>query len=239
MLGTRFWTSSPSEIVLQLYRWIGDGVLLPAMGVTLLETISGFVIGASLGAVVGFALGWWPRVGDVLQPVILPFYALPKTALAPLFVLWFGVGILTKTMFAALLVFFLVFFTTYQGTRKVDRDLVVIARVLGARRVDTWRTIALPSAAVWVFSGLRIGLPYAFRGAIVGEFIAASEGVGFLIRLSGARFNTAGVLAGVVVLIVVSAALLALMKLIEQRVLRWQAVANEPSAGRGRRGALA
>lgn len=220
--GTDFWTSSPDAIVEQLVEWIRDGALWTALGVTLTETVGGFALGAAAGALVGFVLGWSRVLGDILEPIILPFYALPKVALAPLFVLVFGVGISAKVMLVALMVFFIVFFVTFRGTRAVDRDLVVIARVMGAGRVDTWRSIALPHASVWMLSGLRLALPSAFHGAVVGEFIAASEGVGFLIRKSTATFNTTGVFAGVVVLLVAASILIGAVKRVERWVLRWQ-----------------
>lgn len=232
--GTDFWTSSPSEILDQLLQWIRDGALWNALAVTLTETLVGFALGAAVGAVVGFVLGWSRVAGDILEPIILPFYALPKVALAPLFVLVFGVGISAKVMLVALMVFFIVFFITFRGTRAVDRDLVVIARVMGASRVDTWRTIALPHASVWMLSGLRLALPSAFHGAVVGEFIAASAGVGFLIRKATATFNTTGVFAGVVVLLVAASILIALVKRVEQRVLRWQHTADHGAPGKAR-----
>jgi NitT/TauT family transport system permease protein len=161
--------------------------------------------------------------GDVFEPIVLPFYALPKIALAPLLVLIFGIGVEAKVVLVALMVFFIVFFTTFRGMRMVDRDLVVNARGMGAGRIDVWQTIAIPQAAVWVLSGLRLALPSAFHGAIVGEFIAATQGVGFLIRTASTTFDIAGVFAGVFVLLVVSGIILALMKQVERYVLRWQA----------------
>ncbi len=136
--------------------------------------------------------------------------------------LWFGIGPTNKIMFAAMLVFFMVFFTTYQGTRQVDRDLVENARLLGASRWAIWTKIAVPYSAVWVFTGIRIGLPYALIGAIVGEFVAADSGVGFRIKEATSFFNTASVFAGLLVLMGISLMLLGVLSLIERRVLRWQ-----------------
>jgi NitT/TauT family transport system permease protein len=172
--------------------------------------------------VIGFVLGWVRKLGDLLEPFVLSLYTLPKIALAPLFVLWFGIGVMNKIMFSAMLVFFMVFFTTYQGTRQVDRDLVENARLLGASRWGIWTKIAIPYSAVWVFTGLRIGLPYALIGAIVGEFVAAEAGVGFRIKEATSFFNTASVFAGLLVLMAISLALLGVLKLIESRALRWQ-----------------
>jgi NitT/TauT family transport system permease protein len=219
---TDFWTSSPSAVVEALYKWYESGQLLDDLKITLFEAGVGFVLGSVSGGLVGFVLGWVRKLGDLFEPFILSLYTLPKIALAPLFVLWFGIGVSNKVMFSAMLVFFMVFFTTFQGTRQVDRDLVENARLLGASRFQTWTKIAIPYSAVWVFTGLRIGLPYALIGAIVGEFVAADSGVGFRIKEATSFFNTAAVFAGLLLLMAISILLLSILKLIERRALRWQ-----------------
>ncbi len=217
-----FWVSKPSQVALALIAWYQSGDLVSDLKITLTEAGVGFVAGSIAGGLVGFVLGWVRKLGDLLEPFVLSLYTLPKIALAPLFVLWFGIGPANKIMFAAMLVFFMVFFTTYQGTRQVDRDLVENARLLGASRWGIWTKIAVPYSAVWVFTGLRIGLPYALIGAIVGEFVAAEAGVGFRIKEATSFFNTAEVFAGLIVLMAISLVLLGGLKLIERRVLRWQ-----------------
>lgn len=220
--GTDFWTSRPSAIARELASWASSGLLWTDLKLTLMEAGIGFVIGSALGGLVGFVLGWVRRLGDFFEPFILSIYTLPKIALAPLFVLWFGIGAINKIMFSAMLVFFMVFFTTFQGTRQVDRELVENARLLGASNFGIWTKIAIPYSAVWVFTGIRIGLPYSLIGAIVGEFVAAEAGVGFRIKESTAFFNTAGVFAGLIVLMAISLVLLGALRLIERRALRWQ-----------------
>ncbi|RVO73548.1 ABC transporter permease [Sinorhizobium medicae] len=233
MLGTQFWTSSPFLVLTELRKWAATGLLLTDLRVTLTEAGLGFLIGSSVGGVVGFVLGWVRRLGDLFEPFILSLYTLPKIALAPLFVLWFGIDITNKVMFSAMLVFFMVFFTTYQGTRQVDRDLVENARIMGAQRWDIWTKIAIPYSAVWVFTGVRIGLPYALIGAIVGEFVAAQAGVGYRIKEATSLFNTSAVFAGLVVLMVISLALLGILRAIETKALRWQnakgAIQSDPA----------
>ncbi len=221
-LKAEFWISRPSSVAVELMRWARSGDLASDLRLTLMEAGVGFLIGSIAGALVGFTLGWVERLGKLLEPFVLSLYTLPKIALAPLFVLWFGIGPMNKIMFSAMLVFFMVFFTTFQGTRQVDRDLVANARMLGANRWAIWTKIAIPYAAIWVFTGIRIGLPYALIGAIVGEFVAADAGVGFRIKEATSFFNTAAVFAGLVVLMVISMILLGLLKLIEMRALRWQ-----------------
>ncbi len=221
-LHAEFWVSKPSLVVAALITWYQSGDLATDLKITLTEAGVGFVIGSVAGGLVGFVLGWVRKLGDLLEPFVLSLYTLPKIALAPLFVLWFGIGATNKIMFSAMLVFFMVFFTTYQGTRQVDQDLVENARLLGASRWGIWTKIAMPYSAVWVFTGLRIGLPYALIGAIVGEFVAADSGVGFRIKEATSFFNTAAVFAGLLVLMAISLVLLGGLRLIERRVLRWQ-----------------
>ena len=229
---TDFWTSSPSAVLDAMGKWYESGQLMDDLKITLFEAGVGFVLGSVTGGLVGFVLGWVKKLGDLFEPFILSLYTLPKIALAPLFVLWFGIGVSNKVMFSAMLVFFMVFFTTFQGTRQVDRDLVENARLLGASRFHTWTKIAIPYSAVWVFTGLRIGLPYALIGAIVGEFVAADSGVGFRIKEATSFFNTAAVFAGLLLLMAISIMLLSVLKLIERRALRWQTVdtLNQPPA---------
>lgn len=217
-----FWTSSPSAVAADIYHWASTGLLASDLQVTLIEAGLGFLVGSIGGALTGFVFGWIRWLGDLLEPFIVSVYTLPKIALAPLFVLWFGIGMTNKVMFASMLVFFMVFFTTYQGTRQVDSDLVENARLLGARRLDIWTKIAIPYSAVWVFTGIRIGLPYALIGAIVGEFVAADAGVGYRIKEATAFFNTSTVFSGLMVLMIVSLSLLGCLKIVERRVLGWQ-----------------
>ena len=219
---TDFWTSRPSAIAVELVRWGQSGDLASDLRLTLLEAGAGFVIGSVFGGLVGFILGWVRTLGDLFEPFVLSLYTLPKIALAPLFVLWFGIGPTNKIMFSAMLVFFMVFFTTFQGTRQVDQDLVENARLLGASRWGIWTKIAIPYSAVWMFTGVRIGLPYSLIGAIVGEFVAAEAGVGFRIKEATSFFNTAAVFAGLIVLMAISLVLLGILRLIELRALRWQ-----------------
>lgn len=222
LFNLEFWISRPSEVVQAFNQWAESGLLVSDLKITLLEAGLGFFFGSIAGGFMGFLLGWVRRLGDLFEPFILSLYSVPKIALAPLFVLWFGIGVTNKVMFSAMLVFFMVFFTTYQGTRQVDRDLVENARLMGAQNWDIWTKIAIPYSGVWVLTGIRIGLPYALIGAIVGEFVASDSGVGYRIKEATSFFSTASVFAGLIVLMGISLTLLTILKLIEGRVLRWQ-----------------
>jgi NitT/TauT family transport system permease protein len=221
-LKTDNYTSSPTAVLGTLRTWSDNGVLWQSTWTTLQETLLGFVIGLAAGAVVGLILGWSRRLGAVFEPFIMLLYAAPKLAVAPLFVLWFGIGISSKSLFAAMIVFFLVFFTTFQGARQVDRELIQVSRVLGARPSDVWLKVALPQAMVWLFAGVRISLPYGLIGAVVAEFLAATSGLGYLVRNSSSSFDTAGVYAGVVALMILATIMLQSTQALERWVLRWR-----------------
>ena len=213
--------SSPTAVLSKLISWYNTGVLGTAVGVTLEEAVIGYVIGSIAGAVVGFVLGRIEFVGKLLDPIVLALYAVPKIALAPLFVLWLGIGIVTKISVAALLVFFLVFYNTYAGTKQIDERLCDQARLMGAGRWDVMSKLVIPQAAAWCFVGLRIALPYSLTGAVVGEFISSTEGIGYEINNATATFDTAGVFAGLVLLTVIALILNAVLDVVEKRMSRW------------------
>jgi NitT/TauT family transport system permease protein len=217
-----FWVSSPIAVWEQVVRWAESGELWTGIKATMSVTVLGFVPGALIGALTGFLFGWFRTLGRVLEPFVLALYTLPKIALAPLFVLWFGIGTLPKVVLAAVLVFFLVFFTTFQGAKSVDRSMLEMGYLMGGGKLPVVRKIVVPTSAVWMFSGFKIALPYALIGAVVGEFIAATEGIGFMIKNATNEFNTAGVFAGLVVLMVLATLLTQILRLLEMKILHWQ-----------------
>lgn len=217
-----FWMASPLTVWQQLVSWGGTAELWNGLRATLSVTVLGFVPGALVGALTGFLFGWFRNLGRVCEPFVLAFYTLPKIALAPLFVLWFGLGMLPKVVLAGVLVFFLVFFTTFQGAKTVDRSMLEMGYLMGGSKPAVFRKVVVPTSLVWVFSGFKISLPYALIGAVVGEFIAATEGIGFMIKNATNEFNTAGVFAGLVVLMIVATALSQALRLTEHRLLHWQ-----------------
>ena len=219
-----FFISTPTEIVSRIVTWITDGTLAESLLFTMQAMLLGFAIGAVAGILLGLILGRADMLANVLDPFILAVYSLPKVALVPLFLLWFGIGLKTNTAIAALTVFFLVFFNTYSGARTVDQDLIDVVRLMGGTRRQVFRTVVVPSAMVWIFTGLRLAVPYALIGAIVGEIVASDRGLGFLIRRSAGFFDTAGVFAALAVLMIVSGGLNALVNKLESRTSRWRAL---------------
>lgn len=217
-----FFISTPSEIWAALVNWADQDVLLPAIMATVTGMLIGFAIGAILGILVGIVLGSSPMLGDIFRPFIVALNAIPRLALVPLFILWFGFGLGSKVALVGLIVFFLVFYNTYEGVRDVEQRLIDVLKVMNASRLDVQLKVRIPSAATWIIQGLRVSVPYALVAAVTAEIIGANTGIGYLIQRSAGNFYTAGVFAGIAVLIVVSVLLNGLVSLLEKRLLRWK-----------------
>ena len=224
-----FYISTPGAVFGRLAEWIGTGEIWYHLEVTLQETMLGFLFGALAGFVVGLLLGRIAFLAEVLSPFIVAINSLPKIALAPLLILWFGIGLLMKVVLSVIIVFFLVFYNTFTGVRDVDRDLIDIVRTMGGSQRHILTKIVIPSALLWVFTGLRISIPYALIGAVVGEIFASNRGIGYLINASSTQFDTAGVFAGLIVLTAVSMTLSGILTRVEKRMFRWRQ-ANQPGS---------
>ncbi|HLH23465.1 MAG TPA: ABC transporter permease [Chloroflexota bacterium] len=216
--------SSPTEIVARFAEMIQNGQLWRHTQVTFTEIIIGYAIGAGLGLAVGFGLAQSRLWADVFEPMILGFYGIPRTALAPLFIIWLGIGIASKVGVVALMSFFLVFFNTYAGLRGVDRDYVNLARLFGADRFHLIWRVLLPAASPTILVGLKTAVPQAVIGATVGEFIASSEGLGYFIRRAAGTFDAAGLFVGVIMLLVLVLVANWLLDLLEARLMAWRSV---------------
>lgn len=218
-----FYISSPGDVADQLWEWTTDGTLTSNLSVTLQELILGFLMGAVGGMVLGIVIGLGRFASEVVEPFVQAAYSVPKIALMPLFIVWFGIGMLPKVLLAAVSVFFIVFFTTFAGVREVDANFVNVLRVMGAKRMAIVRKVVFPSTLTWIFAGLTISVPQAFTGAVAGEILVSNEGIGYLVQTSATNFNTAGVFAGLTVIVVVAAILGGLLKVAEARAMRWKA----------------
>jgi NitT/TauT family transport system permease protein len=214
--------SKPSAIVAEFWALAASGRLTHHAGITIVEALSGFAAGGFVGMASGIVLGRNKLLSDVLDPLITAFYSLPKVALAPLFVLWFGIGIEMKIILTATIVFFLVFLNTYTGVRNTSAEQIAILKLMGASGRQVLSKVVIPSALTWVFAGLRLSVPYALIGAIVGELIAANRGLGYLLSNAAGQFNTAGVFAAIVAIVLVSAALNIAVRLLEDWFMPWQ-----------------
>ncbi len=177
------------------------------------------------GVVTGYVLGRLPSLARVFEPYVMAFYGIPKIALAPLFIIWFGIGIWSKIALAGTMVFFLVFYNVFMGVRSVDQEMVNLARIMGAdERRLSWH-VYLPASAPFVLMGMRMAIPYSVIGVIVGEFTSSIQGLGLFIAQASATYDPAGVFAGIIILLVFVFAANAVASRLERRLLRWQAPA--------------
>ncbi|WP_245567514.1 ABC transporter permease [Nocardia vinacea] len=217
-----FFFSKPSDIFARIVQWFAHGTIWEHLRVTLTEAALALLIGTAAGLVLGFVLARFRFLAAVLDPFIKVLNALPRVVLAPIFLLWFGLGIWSKVAFGVTLVFFIVFFNTYQGVREVEQVLVDNARMLGAAEGQLVRHVLLPSALGWIFSSLHVSVGFAIVGAVVGEYLGASAGVGYLIAQAEGTFDTTGVFAGMFVLSAVVLLVDSTVGRLERRLLRWK-----------------
>lgn len=223
--------SRPTAIAARLYDMFAGGEIMPHLVVTAQELVLGYVFGVAFGILAGYALGRAPRMAAVFEPYLMAFYGIPKIALAPLFIIWFGIAIWSKVALAGTMVFFLVFYNVYAGVRSVDGDMVNLARVMGASERRLSRHVYLPAAAPYILLGMRMAIPYSVIGVIVGEFTSSVRGLGLFISQASATYDPAGVFAGITILLgfVLAAGFVA--GRLERRLLRWR----PPSAAAGDR----
>ncbi|WP_427918983.1 ABC transporter permease [Streptomyces sp. cg40] len=215
-------TSRPLDVAHRLAEWQRDGLLWSNTWVTVQEVLLGFFFGAGAGAVTGFVLASLPTFYRVVDPFVVALYSLPKVALAPLFIVWFGIGMEMKVLLAAATVFFLVFLNTAVGVREVDRGLIDAVRLMGGRRRDVVRKVVLPGSMTGLLTGLKIAVPYSLIGAVIGELVASNRGLGYLISDAAANFDTAGVFATLVVLGTIATILNLIVGLLDRRANRWK-----------------
>lgn len=220
-LGNPFFFSRPSAIALKLANWIYTGFILEHFLVTLQEVVLGFIAGFALGIVTGILLGSVKYLARLLDPFQLFLYALPRIALIPLFIVWFGFGLGFKVVVIFFMVYFTVHYIVYYGMRDVDLSLINVLRVMKASKWDIYRKVIFPYITLWIFTCLKITFPLALMGAIVAEFLSANKGLGYVIFRAGSAFDIAGVFAGLVLLGLFAVLVDILLKQVEARVLRW------------------
>lgn len=218
-----FLISSPSQIFKAFIDNIQSGSLIEHSLVTFKEIGIGFPLGAISGIATGYLFGRSRAMAEIFEPIIMALYGIPRTALAPLFIVWLGIGIWSKVGVVFLLVFFLNFFNTYAGMKQMDQEYIDLARLMGASKWKLTFRVILPAVSPYIFTGVKTSIPFAVIGAIVGEFIAATEGIGFFIRLSAGIFKTADVFVGVLVLMLLVIVMNKIADMVERHVLQWQA----------------
>jgi NitT/TauT family transport system permease protein len=216
------YVSKPTAIAARLYEIFASGEIYPHLWTTGQELVLGYVIGVTGGVVGGYALGRSPRLAKIFEPYVMAFYGVPKIALAPLFIIWFGIGMWSKVALASIMVFFLVFYNVFAGVRGVDRELVNLTLVMGANQRQLTYHVFLPAAAPFVMLGMRMAIPYSVIGVIVGEFTSSTQGLGLFIHEASATYDPAGVFAGIVILLAFVMIAGALAGRLERRLLRWR-----------------
>ena len=235
---TAFFIGEPVKVLGRIWSWFlpvglpanllfpegleGRADIYQHLGVTLLETVLAFGFGTLLGLVFGLWLALAPTASAILDPYIKALNSMPRVILAPIFGMWFGLGIWSKVALAVTLVFFIVFFNVYQGVKEVSPVVLANARMLGANQKQLLRTVYLPSATSWVFSSLHTSVGLAFVGAVVGEYLGSARGVGYLILQAEGTFDVNTVFAGIVVLTAFALVLDGLVGRIEKRLMKWQ-----------------
>ncbi|RZI43242.1 ABC transporter permease [Herbaspirillum sp. HC18] len=242
-----FFFGEPLKVLFRIWQWftVGSGSLdvgfgdstwfslnfpaeiYPHLLVTLAETLLAFAIGTLLGLGFGLWLALSPVASAILDPYIKAANSMPRVILAPIFSMWFGLGIWSKVALSVTLVFFIVFFNVYQGVKEVSPVVLANARMLGANRRQLLRHVYLPSAMSWVFSSLHTSVGLAFVGAIVGEYLGSARGVGYLILQAEGTFDINTVFAGILVLTAFALVLDGAVGLIERRLMKWQPKAGE------------
>lgn len=216
----RFWMSGPADIVARLWGWVVDGSLWEHLGATLTAMTLGYAIGTAVGISLGLLFGFLPKLHRVLSPYIAALYAMPKIALAPLFIIVFGIGIESRVALVAITVFFLILNSTLDGVRNVDRDLIQALNLMGATRTEVIQKVLLPAALPWIFTGMRISVRYAFTNTLLAELISANKGIGFLIEYYSGIFDATGTYAAILVLVIMSVGLTELLSWVERTMAR-------------------
>ncbi len=223
-----FFLGEPLKIFARIWQWFAvKRDIYPHLWITLVETVLAFVIGTVAGLMLGMWLALSPLAAAIFDPYIKAFNSMPRIILAPIFAVWFGLGIASKVALGFTLVFFIVFFNVYQGVKEVSPTVLANARMLGAGQQQLLRHVYLPSAMSWVFSSLHTSVGLAFVGAVVGEYLGSASGVGYLILQAEGTFDINTVMAGILVLTAFALVLDKAVGIVEQRLMKWQPRSGE------------
>jgi NitT/TauT family transport system permease protein len=217
-----FYFSRPSLIILDFYKLFSTGLVLPHVSITMQATMAGLLLGSVLGVIVPFIMGRFDMIGKIIDPVIVALYGIPKLALGPLFILWFGLGIESKIFLSFIWVFFIMYFSAYGGFKNVEQRVINSAVLMGATPFQIIHKIILPSSVPWILKGLKTGIGVALLDAIVGEYIGSASGLGYLVQYAGNMFDTTRVLSTILVMTLIMVVLNEIVKYLEKFVLRWQ-----------------
>ena len=214
--------SSPTKIWDYIIDGFRDGFLIRHLFVTLNEAFWGLVLGVFLGVILGVLFALSKTIDNIFQPFISMFNAMPRLAFAPIIMLWFGFGLFSKVIIVVSMVFFVVFFNIYHGIKEINPILLKNSVTLGATKMQILKNIYMPSIFGWLFASLRLSVAYAIISAILGEYVGASEGLGFLIDNAQSMFNSTAVYGGIIVLMVVALVIDNIIRILEQKIIKWK-----------------
>jgi NitT/TauT family transport system permease protein len=221
-LFNEFWSSKPSEIAERIAEMAASGEAWRHCWTTLSEAGTGLFLGAIFGISCGLILARRPRTSKILDPIIMGLYGLPRVALAPLFILWFGIGLVSKVMISFSMVLFIFLLNTLEGIRTIDPDMLDLVRTMRASRAYTLRRVLLPSIVPWIMASFRIAIGLSLIGAVVGELVGANEGLGWYVSKSSGQLDTTGVFAGLTLLLLMAAMANQLVLICERSFVRWR-----------------
>ena len=212
----------PMDIANAFGAYIAKGQIWPDMWISGQELMYGFALSIVVGLPVGMLMGWYRRLNEALDPFVTFFYSIPRVALTPLLIVWFGIGINSKIAVVLLGAIFAIVINTAAGVRNLDPALIKAARSFGASDAQLFRTIVLPGSVPFILTGLRLGLGHALTGVVVGELVAAQAGVGMMMATAGATFQTSKVFVGLVIFAVWGLVMTNILSRIEQRFQSWK-----------------
>jgi NitT/TauT family transport system permease protein len=225
-LGWSFFETSivarPSLIAADTLDYAVSGLLLRDLKTTLSEAFLGLFFGVVGGVLVGLLFGYWGAVAAVFEPLMVALNSLPRITVAPILILWFGLGMTSKVLLSLFTVFFVIFFNTFLGVRSVDPDLVKTVKVMGGGHYHVAQMVVIPSVCSWIFAALRTSVSFALTGAVVGEFVGSSEGLGYRMLLAAGLLHTERVFAIMLLLMIVGVSLVEISRRVEQYLLRWR-----------------
>lgn len=219
--------SRPSRVAVDLYEGIRNNEFTKDFLFTMESASAGLLLGMVTGILIGCVLAYHPRLHQLVEPVMVAFNSLPRPALGPVLVLILGLGIASKIVLSWSIVFFIVFYNTLGGIQSVDPDLVKVAKIMGSSRYQIFRNVILPSVFSWVFAALRVSVAFALVGAVVGEFVGSTQGLGYQMEAARGVLNSTRVYSILMILMIVGVVVTQIAKVVEARLLRWR----PPSAG--------
>jgi len=219
-----FYLPAPTVVGRALFDLFADGSIWDHLSATFSAAVAGLALGLLLGAVLGFAAAMMRPMADILEPIMILLNAIPRVILAPLFIIWFGIDLGSKIAISLVLVAVLIFFAVYNGIRDVDQRLVERVRTLGGGRGTVLREVYIPSVTAWIMGNLKVAVGFALTGAVVGEFVASSRGLGYLLSFAQSSYNAALTMALIFLIMAFVLVLFVLADRLEHRLLRWRHV---------------